>query len=47
MLRPGARNNGGVSAVTFFLQLSMVAVPQGYTMLEEKARLAGQVCSRA
>jgi hypothetical protein len=47
MLRPGPRNNGGVSAVIFFLQLSMVAVPQGYTTLEENVRLAGQVRSRS
>jgi hypothetical protein len=47
MLRPGPRNNGGVSAVTFFLQLSMVAVPQGKTTLEEKVRLVGQVRSQS
>jgi hypothetical protein len=47
MLRPSLRSNGAVSAVIFFLQLSMVAVPQGYTTLEEKIRLAGQVRSRS
>jgi hypothetical protein len=47
MLRPGPRNNGGVSAVTFFLQLSMVAVPQGYTTLVRLVGQVGQIRSRS
>jgi predicted outer membrane repeat protein len=45
-LRPAERNNGGVSAVLYFLQMAMVAVPQGYrTLVAKVATAAGNVAN--
>jgi hypothetical protein len=38
-LRPARCNNGGVGVVLYYLQLAMVAVPQGYRTLAGKAAM--------
>jgi predicted outer membrane repeat protein len=44
-MHPPERNNGGVSATLYFLQMAMVAVPQGSTLASQMAMSAGNVAN--